>query len=131
MSFYEKIIFPMKKKNNFPIGCWEFHNKIKKPNRNLNSNRIWKKIQAWDIEIWQEIFISYWKPPVWNKLLYEIFISYRKYKSRRIFFLKIPFIQGFKISCKQIFFNKNYFSSMVYYYFEGKYLPCQLRHTKN
>lgn len=47
-----------------------------------------KKIQAWDIEIWQEIFISYWKPPVWNKFLYEIFISYRKYKSRRIFFLK-------------------------------------------
>lgn len=47
------------------------------------------------------------------------------------FFLKIPFLQGFKISCKQTFFNKNYFSSMVYYYFEGKYLPCQLRHTKN
>lgn len=130
MSFYEKIIFPMKKKNNFPIGCWEFHNKIKKPNRNLNSNRIWKKSKHGKLKSDKKSSF-----PIGNPLFEINSCMKYLYHTGNInplgFFLKIPFLQGFKISCKQIFFNKNYFSSMVYYYFEGKYLPCQLRHTKN
>lgn len=43
MSFYEKIIFPMKKKQLSYRMLRNSQQNKKKTHRNLNSNRIWKK----------------------------------------------------------------------------------------